>query len=472
MHRAAWALLALLVSWGAARAEAAPKPRFGVVPFEGPRAPPTRAALVAALRRFGSLELVTALPPVQNRAGYEAVARTRRLTGVVGGRVAPAGKRLTLTALVFRSSDGVVVGRVTFTGTGRTLPAVVRRQAATRLAPLLRQALAPRRGAAGQEADAEEDAPEAPPAAPPAPPPPAAARPRPPAAPPAPALAEAPPARPPAAAPPPPVEAAPSLSEPAPEARSSGAGAVRRGPTALEIGLGLQVLSRRLTYENPGTLLPAYFLRWAPVAAGQAELYPLALVSRGALAHVGLVGAAEHTITASSRWTAGGARYATVAWRWSGGIKLRVPIGPVSLFGTGAYGVERFRLATAADGSTEPPIPGVAYRVLRGGGGLRVAFTEAAALTLAGGAMHLLGTGELGTAAYFPYARGRGLEASALLGLARGGGAWELRFAADFRQYVHELNTRPADLRLAARAIDRYLGVSIGVGARVGRGAR
>ena len=163
--------------------------------------------------------------------------------------------------------------------------------------------------------------------------------------------------------------------------------------------------------------------------------------------------------------TMDGTAYATSSSEWSLALGYGVHIAGAEIAASAAYGEHRF--AIDDEGMTGGElVPDVTYRWARGGLDGRVPLNPRWTLMLRGGWRHLLGTGELADAGWFPRSSGNGLDGSAgaQLRLTRWLGAYA---RADVRHYFFAMNPEPGDDVIAGGAVDTYLGGAIGLAVTV-----
>jgi len=269
-------------------------------------------------------------------------------------------------------------------------------------------------------------------------------------------VAVAPPVPAPAPAPQPPpapiaaVEASPAKAEPP-----------LPGPLFIELALGGGVLGRSLRYRQDlfGTL-GSYQLNGTPVFGGTLAVYPLAPLSHGPLAYVGLVGGWARTAGFSTSLY--GQPVDASSDRLAGGLRLRVPIGPSEVGVTGEYGRQYFRFGTLPGQSS--PIPNYDYDFLLAALDARVVLGSFA-LLLGGGYLGVLQNG-LASSGYFPHSQVAGVEAN--LGPAYlFNDVVELRLTGDYQRYFFSMDSRPGDLHVAGGATDQYLSIVLALAVRI-----
>lgn len=203
--------------------------------------------------------------------------------------------------------------------------------------------------------------------------------------------------------------------------------------------------------------LPAYSMPYGSAVAFEAAWYPGAHVTQGVGADFGVfldgvvgLGLTSHTDTAT---------FGTSAQRLRFGARLRFPLGERSqldvLLG---YGTQTFDIASRSPtGAARPAIPSVAYAGPRGALGATFRFSERVGGDLLAGFTWLLGTGEIGSQAFFPNASG--LAADASLGVSiKLVEALRLRLSADWTGYFLTMNADSASTLQATTAMDMFIG--------------
>ena len=306
------------------------------------------------------------------------------------------------------------------------------------------------------------------PPAPPAEPPPLAAPPPPAAAPP---VAVAPPAAAPPAAPsaaakpePEPAVAAPELAaaprQPAKPAAAPAEGPppARRPPPTVGVEAGVALAQRTLSYQGVPAGNPLRGLKANLVVspAFRLELYPLALLTRGALAGLGLFGDYAFSVGLTTQDPSGGADHSTSFSRLGAGLLWRVE--PVSgsrfaLIPAVSYQALKFTVGGA-------PIAGLPDTDLSGfkaGLDAEIPLGGAVAILLGAGYVYWSTAAELVGDAFFRSGSAYALEADA--GVSVGlGGAFSLRLLGDYSGTQYSLEPSPGGTYQATGASDRYLG--------------
>ena len=243
-------------------------------------------------------------------------------------------------------------------------------------------------------------------------------------------------------------------------------------PTALELGVGGMALFRQLVWTADATAagLGRYSLTPGPQAGIWLEFYPAAFATSGFAANVGLFARYDRGFGASSYTQAGG-DVSTSYQGFVAGLKLRLPLGTFTPFGTIAYGNQTFRLA--AEG-TPADLPAFAYNFVRAGLGTRIKFTPSISLDVAGAFLVVTdpgsAPGQVASPTFFPRAKAYGFEAATSLYIHITG-ALGARVGINWRQYGLGFYPRAGDpaSRMVTGAVDRYVVVWSGLEVALGR---
>lgn len=230
------------------------------------------------------------------------------------------------------------------------------------------------------------------------------------------------------------------------------------GAQALDFSLGMHLFTRHFRYQDPvGTLTP-YRLLWAPAPTATLDWFPVDLI--------GVTGGGQIE-TGATTTDRDGTAFPTSHWAFAAGIKVRYPLGAALLMGTAEYGLDTFRIDDADPDTPKPPVPSVRYTFARAELGVLVRPTSYLSLQLDAGYRHVFGAGEIESSAYFPHAAVYGIDAAATIAVRLRRGL-ELRIAADFCRYQFQMHSQPLDARMAAAAIDDYVGGTVSLAMLVG----
>jgi hypothetical protein len=230
------------------------------------------------------------------------------------------------------------------------------------------------------------------------------------------------------------------------------------GGPLLEVSVGAGTIGRTLTFADNLAAAPGYSLPAASTLGGELVVFPGARQG-GWLGMVGLAGAWESTIAASTADRDGQPSHPTRHQAYSLGARGRLPFERATLVAGLDLGQQRFEVDLP--GATLSPA--VRYRFLRPSLGGRLAIDDFA-LTLSAAYLQVL-SADLG-GAVFPRAEVRGFELGARLGYDIADElAVELRL--DFRRFAHAMNARPGDSMLVGGAVDDYLAAALRLSYRV-----
>jgi hypothetical protein len=484
------AVLAAVPLPASAAAAAKGQGRIGVVAFKGIGEGAVRARVVKAVKAAGfqvvgggQLEkTATGLGAMlESEEGLAAVAKELNVAAFVTGEIT----RKKASIAVHNGADGAVLAEAAFAGANpKKIQAAVAAGFWRELGPAIRQGRAPAgaktRAVVAEEAEpADADADVAPAAAPP-PPPPAPARA-------ADDDAAAAAGRPPTAASKKTPAAAPAADaadaeddggdddggdEAAPPARrrsqrKAGGAPDDDGesppPIALRFGVGGRALFRSLSvHDDPAHALSPYQLAPGPEGTAWLEVFPASFMTDGIAAQVGLFGSIDQGFGVTSK-TKGGVQLTTKFQDFVGGLKVRIPLGAVAPYISGAYGQQTFRLQ---QDSGPTIVPGVAYKFIRAGAGVHITFTHALVADVDLGFLSVTDPGsqpgDIHSSDFFLRATAYAVEAGASVGL-RVLGPLGLRAGGELRQYGLDFHSLPGDPMQVGGAVDRYLTVWGGV---------
>ena len=266
----------------------------------------------------------------------------------------------------------------------------------------------------------------------------------------------APPSRPPVAESP---VASASTAAPSPEptttldAKATPSKAVDPERLTLDLAIGAGAFSRDFSYSADATGLGSYKMNVGPMVSGTLQWYPLAPVTSGALGWIGLIGSGDYGVGLKSSTPNGPS---PTAYRYSGGLKFRFPIGNSELGLSGSYGLSTFSVKdqNPAPGSTA--IPDVSYKFIQPELSARVGIFQTFWLVAGANYLHGLDSGQIASSAFFPHATATGLGGS--FGLAwEVASSLELRFIAEYERVSLTMNSLPTDPLKAQGATDQYL---------------
>jgi hypothetical protein len=233
-------------------------------------------------------------------------------------------------------------------------------------------------------------------------------------------------------------------------------------PIALRVGVGGSALFRSLSWHDDHANMSPYQLSPGPEGAAWLEAFPASFMTDGIAAQIGLFGSFDYGFGVTSRTNAG-VQLTTKFQDFVAGLKVRIPLGIVAPYISGAYGQQTFRLE---QDSGAPVVPGVAYKFVRGGAGVHVTFSRmlVADVDLAFLSVTDPGSqaGDIRSTAFFSRASAYAGEAGLSLGL-RLFGPLGLRAGGQIRQYGFDFHSQPTDPRQVGGAVDRYITIWGGV---------
>jgi hypothetical protein len=202
------------------------------------------------------------------------------------------------------------------------------------------------------------------------------------------------------------------------------------GLVAFRFGIGGRALFRNVTWTGDMGQLAPYSLSPGPQLGLWLEAFPAAFATDSFAANIGVFGHFNLGFGASST-TPAGATLTTKYQDFLAGLKLRVPFGAFQPYVAIGYGMQKFALEPA-----DATRPNLSYGLVFIGAGARLQVTPAFDIDLAGGYLHVLGTGtgagEFG--ALYPRATALGIDVSLSAGL-RVTSMIGVRAGVDFRQF-------------------------------------
>jgi len=429
------ALAALLVA--ATCGSAAAQTRVAVRPFEGQMAARARDAVAGSLKDSGDYDVVSnkeveraadsAGADLSESAGRFAVAQQLGIAAYVEGSVSKRGPNFIVQLKVYDGASGEALGEAELKAKKPALVRVVRKQAAGELAAALSRGKAPE----APPPAAEEPAPEEP-------------EPR---------------------------EQAAAEAEPKDEDEDEGEAASEpeaddgERPKAIELGVGLRLTTRSMSYNDAPRSLGESSYKITPAAVLGLRWYPAAHFSSGAAAHVGLEAGLQLMYPIDSEREA--QKFETSSLAFDVGLHGRLPVGEHELGLTVGYGQHSVEIADG-DAGLDPGVPSVAYGFLRLALNARFQLADAIGLRLGAGYRVMLSYGELGEDAWFQRSSGGGLEAEIALAYAFSE-ALSLEASFGLWRYFLSLEPEPSDesvtnsARIAGGLSDQYLRFGLGI---------
>jgi len=434
------------------------QPKLAVRPFAGPQGARFRAAVVQALEKGRTFELVpdarvkraarALRANLKSEEGRAAVARELSLSALIEGRVRRRGHNFELELRVYRGANGALAGEPTLEGRRPGLLGKIRRRLQS---DLVRMQL--------DEAEPEPDA-----------------------------VVESPP-----------VEAEPEpVEEPEPEpeqvepeqVEEEPASAERRaqkpapvpepevepepeleldGPPAFELAASLRLLTRDFGYNDSQARLAEQ--RWQPTPAGRLALgwYPGAHAGRGVGGWFGLQLQAQLMLPIDA--VQGPSVFTTESRALSGGLRIRIPLSDSELGLYAGYGAHEVTIGDSQFGG-DPEVPSVSYRYARFGIDTRIAFSRSFAISLRAAYLWLHRYGEIADVRWFPHTSGGGLEGELEVAYALADPLWIEASFGLVRYFLsfHPQSTDPSVVvmrRIAGGAIDQQLSGALGLGLRL-----
>lgn len=248
-------------------------------------------------------------------------------------------------------------------------------------------------------------------------------------------------------------------SKNAQQARSSDSKA-KPGLSAIEAAVSINTLARTLRFRNAYVQGASdYELAAAPLVMASIRLYPGAFTRSIWASCIGLDGSVQRAFSLGSQ-SADGVRYKTKFEGSTGSLVGRMPFAGHEVNLLAGYGFQRFLITDVTGASA--PVPGVQYRHLRAGGAGRFALGTRVKLGFEADWLVILGTGPLGSSAWFPRSAGYGLEGSALLDVRLVGGL-AVRGRASYQRSVFRFAPQPNGPRSETGAVDTYVTAGLGL---------
>ena len=238
---------------------------------------------------------------------------------------------------------------------------------------------------------------------------------------------------------------------------------------ALVIQAGSEFYSPSLQFRGVGTnTLRNYRSPMVIAPRLRAEIYPVAFVSDGAAAGLGLefdytFSVASRTRTDSGTPDVPPVVYPTSASRMDVGARFRIqPIkrSKFALTPFAGFRMASFSTGEGSDGTRLDGLPNIGYSALRLGGQIDVPVVKTVRITGDAAFLAVLSTGQIGSAEYFPNTAAQGFEANAGLG-------WsfidhfEVRGAFNFTRYAMKFTPEAGATHLATGAVDQQMGASV-----------
>ncbi|HEY2902156.1 MAG TPA: hypothetical protein VGL59_16360 [Polyangia bacterium] len=229
---------------------------------------------------------------------------------------------------------------------------------------------------------------------------------------------------------------------------------------ALELGAGPRLLWRDLHYSGAtGSALVPFSMAGAPTLGASGAWYPAAHATSGPAGNIGLAGNIEYASGITSK-AADGSTFPTATTDFFGGLRVRLPDGPVQLVLTGGYGRHAFVFHNGAQTSrANINVPDMDNRYLRGAADVRLSFTSDLSLTLGAGYRKVIDVGgarfQLKSAQYFPNASVWGMDATVMVGY-RFLSVMEAQVGYDLRRYSYTTHAGAGDPIALPSFVDGY----------------
>lgn len=231
---------------------------------------------------------------------------------------------------------------------------------------------------------------------------------------------------------------------------------------AVRVSLGFGGFNRSFTWAgNPSPSLATALQPFSGDIAVEASWFPGAHFTSNFLANLGVFGSADFGVGMVSRVQE--SRFSHSASRLRVGGLVRLPLGDrFTPFLHAGYAWHALTTSAQAvnDGSARPNIPDVRFAGFRAGVGLRLRLFGKVELDALGGYQLVAGTGELGSARYFPQATAFAVDAGG--GLSVGlGETLRLRGGAEWQRYFVTLNPEETSTFFARTAADQYITATV-----------
>ena len=242
---------------------------------------------------------------------------------------------------------------------------------------------------------------------------------------------------------------------------------------ALSVAVGPRYGLRSLSYvDDRYDMNSSYSLPRAPIVGVDADFFPGALATRGALASFGVTGSFEYLLPlVKSRPFGGGPASTTRGFAGSVGLKIRLPAG---FYLTGGIGDRYFEIVDKPN--VDPSdVPAVDYQFIRGGAGVRRRLASTVMLMAHGAYLHCLKLGQIAGASYYPNAKGAGFEGGLAFGFLISS-SLEVRGGVDVQRFGLAFNVKYDDFlngaRTAGGAVDLYSEAWVALAFLIAPGAR
>jgi hypothetical protein len=221
----------------------------------------------------------------------------------------------------------------------------------------------------------------------------------------------------------------------------------------LDLAVGAGAFSRDFSYSADATALGSYHMNIGPMLSGSLQWYPLAPATISFVSWIGLIGSGDYGLGLKSS-TPNGPSLRTSSYRYSGGLKFRIPMGNSELGLSGSYGSSTFSIKDQNPPAGSTAIPDVKYRFIRPELSARVGVLRTFWILAGASYMQALKGGQITST--FPNATAKGFGGS--FGLAwEVSDSIELRVIAEYSRIALTMNSQPQDPVSAQGAVDQYL---------------
>jgi hypothetical protein len=445
-----WWVLAVVVFLVASPAQARPArrshaaaQRIGVVPFQGRSAKLIeKAATRVLVQHHLKVTRVSDGPAPDDSPGEDASARNAAIrtsvVGLISAAVVADKKTATVTIFLRDGEDGAVVQQKAWSS--KKGPRLLVRAVTKGVWPAFKTAIGALHAPSPSKKEPSETPPEAPIAATPAaptPPAPAPSEPSEPSAAPAPSRRS---------------EAAASAEAPGePEEPSAATGP--SGPSTLALAVGPRMMTRSFSYRNVPVMPLNEFTTHRPSSALGVGVtwFPRLARPRLGVELDGQFGARVRATTSdSSTYELHGDEVMGTALVGVGNSWVAADLGV-------GGGLQRSHIIIIDAPTQTAPLPDVDYGFLRAGADLHFYTRSPVGVVVGAHYRHVLSTGNIGSADWFPKLTAYGLDA--MIGISYRLLPWlEARLQGDNRYYRFHMHSDAADAHVAGGAVDEYWG--------------
>lgn len=233
-------------------------------------------------------------------------------------------------------------------------------------------------------------------------------------------------------------------------------------PPIVAIEAGVDLFSRNFSYNQPGTLnLRSYSAALIVAPAFRLEVYPLALVTKGALAGLGIDGTFAIAVGLKSRRSGTDVTWPTNLSHFDVSLRFRIrPVDSVdaAIIPFVGFASRSFSVGKGTDGSELDGLPAISYSAIRPGLAGELPFSNSGFLIFAKfAALIVLSSGPIIGPNYFTKGSNFGIEGQLGAGY-RIAGPVSIRLAFDFARFGLGFSSEPTDTYQAVGAVDTYLG--------------